>query len=62
MPILRGSKPDSYRCAQAEAAWALQLAFLERVLDPGYDRARRVQVYECDHSANYDFTKNARME
>jgi len=51
-----------YRRAQAEAAWALQLAFLERVLDPGYDRARRVQVYECDHSANYDFTKNVRME
>jgi hypothetical protein len=32
------------------------------VLDPGYNRARRVQVYECDHSADYDFAKNVRME
>jgi len=48
--------------AQAEAAWALQLAFLERVLNPGYNRARRLQIYECDHSADYDFTKNVRME
>jgi len=54
--------PGRYRRAQAEAAWALQLAFLERVLAPGYNRARRVQVYECDHSADYDFTKNVRME
>jgi carboxymethylenebutenolidase len=59
---LNDTMPGRYRRAQAEAAWVLQLAFLERVLDPGYDRARRVQVYECDHSANYDFTKNARME
>jgi carboxymethylenebutenolidase len=59
---LNDTMPGRYRRAQAEAAWALQFAFLERVLDPGYDRARRVQVYECDHSANYDFTKNVRME
>ena len=59
---LNDTMPGRYRRAQAEAAWALQIAFLERVLDPGYDRARRVQVYECDHSTNYDFTKNVRME
>ena len=54
--------PGRYRRAQAEAGWALQRAFLERVLDPGYDRSRRVQVYECEHSADYDFGKNVRME
>src|SRR5262249_43070868 len=59
---LNDTMPGRYRRAQAEAAWAMQLAFLGRVLDPGYDRARCVQVYECDHSANYDFTKNVRME
>ena len=59
---LNDTMPGRYRRAQAEAAWALQLAFLERVLEPGYNRARRVQVYECDHSADYDFTKNVRME
>ena len=59
---LNDTMPGRYRRAQAEAAWALQLAFLERVLGPGYNRARRVQIYECDHSADYDFTKNVRME
>ena len=46
---------------EAEAGWALQRAFLERVLDQGYDRLR-VQIYECEHSADYDFSKNVRME
>jgi carboxymethylenebutenolidase len=59
---LNDTMPGRYRRAQAEAGWALQLAFLATVLDPGYDRARRVQVYECDHSADYDFTRNVRME
>jgi carboxymethylenebutenolidase len=59
---LNDTMPGRYRRAQAEAAWALQLAFLKKVLDPGYDRSRRVQVYECEHSAGYDFTKNVRME
>ncbi len=35
---LNDTMPGRYRRAQAEAGWALQLAFLERVLDPGYDR------------------------
>jgi len=38
------------------------IVIAERVLEPGYNRARRVQIYECDHSADYDFTKNVRME
>jgi carboxymethylenebutenolidase len=59
---LNDTMPGRYRRAQAEAGWALQLAFLKQVLDPGYDRSRRVQIYECEHSANYDFTKNVRME
>jgi carboxymethylenebutenolidase len=59
---LNDTMPGRYRREQAEAAWVLQLAFLERVLDPSYDRSRRIQIYECDHSAHYDFTKNVRME
>ena len=59
---LNETMPGPYRREQAEAAWALQLAFLARVLDRSYDRARRIQVYECDHSADYDFAKNVRME
>ena len=59
---LNDTMPGRYRREQAEAGWALQRAFLETVLDPSYDRSRRVQVYECEHSADYDFTKNVRME
>jgi carboxymethylenebutenolidase len=59
---LNDTMPGRYRRAQAEAGWALQRVFLERVLDPGYDRSRRVQIYECEHSADYDFGKNVRME
>jgi carboxymethylenebutenolidase len=59
---LNETMPGRYRRAQAEAGWALQLAFLESVLDSGYDRSRRVQIYECDHAADYDFARNVRME
>jgi carboxymethylenebutenolidase len=58
---LNDTMPGRYRRAAAEAGWALQLHFLEGVLDPGYDRAQRVQVYECKHAADYDFTKNVRL-
>jgi carboxymethylenebutenolidase len=59
---LNDTMPGRYRRAQAEAAWALQLAFLNEVLAPGYHRSRRVQIYECEHATDYDFTKNVRME
>ena len=53
--------PGRYRRDAAEAAWVLQLEFLKKIFDPGYDKSRRVQVYESDRAANYDFTKNVRM-
>jgi hypothetical protein len=53
--------PGRYRRDAAEAAWAFQLAFLKAVLDPGYDTSRRIQIYESDHAADYDFTKNKRL-
>jgi carboxymethylenebutenolidase len=59
---LNDTMPGRYRRAEAEAGWALQRAFLARVLDPSYDRARRFQIYDCEHSADYDFSKNVRME
>lgn len=59
---LNDTMPGRYRREAAEAAWALQLAFLRRVFDPGFDKTRRVQVYECEHAADYDFSKNVRME
>jgi carboxymethylenebutenolidase len=59
---LNDTMPGRYRRDAAEAAWALQLAFLKRIFDPGYDKTRRVQIYESEHAADYDFSKNVRME
>jgi carboxymethylenebutenolidase len=59
---LNDTMPGRYRREAAEGAWALQLAFLRRVFDPGFDPTRRIQIYECEHAADYDFSKNVRME
>jgi len=58
---LNDTMPGRYRREAAEAAWAFQLAFLRTIFEPGYDRSRRVQIYESEHSASYDFAKNVRM-
>ena len=58
---LNDTMPGRYRRDAAEAAWAFQLAFLKKVFGPGYDKSRCVQVYESEHAANYDFTKNVRL-
>jgi carboxymethylenebutenolidase len=58
---LNDTMPGRYRREAAEAAWALQRAFLDRIFD-GRDKDRRVQVYECDYAADYDFSKNVRLE
>jgi carboxymethylenebutenolidase len=59
---LNDTMPGRYRREAAEAAWGLQLRFLRSVFAPGFDKMRRVQVYECEHAADYDFSKNVRME
>jgi carboxymethylenebutenolidase len=58
---LNDTMPGRYRRDVAEAAWAFQLAFLKKVFDGGFDQSRRVQVYESEHAADYDFTKNVRL-
>jgi carboxymethylenebutenolidase len=59
---LNDTMPGRYRRAQAEAAWAHQLAFLEQVLTPGYDRSTRMQHYAADLAVDYDFSRNVRHE
>ena len=59
---LNDTMPGRYRPAQAEAAWAHQLAFLEQVLAPGYDRGTRMQHYTADIAVDYDFSRNVRHE
>jgi carboxymethylenebutenolidase len=56
--FINDTMPGRYRRAQADAAWADQRAFLQRVLAPGYDRSTRVQRYAVD----YDFGRNVRHE
>ena len=59
---LNDTMPGRYRREAAEAAWALQRGFLTRVFGGTSDKTRRVQVYQCDYAADYDFSKNVRME
>jgi carboxymethylenebutenolidase len=59
---LNDTMPGRYRRAQAEAAWADQLAFLKTVLAPDYDRTIRVERYAADIAPDYDFGRNVRHE
>jgi carboxymethylenebutenolidase len=59
---LNDTMAGRYRRAQAEAAWAEQRAFLHEALAPDGDCSRRVQRYATDLAADYDFTRNVRME
>jgi carboxymethylenebutenolidase len=58
---LNDTMPGRYRAAQAEAAWAEQLAFLREVLAPDYDRSIRRQLYACESAVDYDFRRNVRQ-
>jgi carboxymethylenebutenolidase len=60
---LNDTMPGRYRRAQAEAAWADQLLFLDEVFNGGFDdEMTRVQRYNAEVGADYDFKKNVRLE
>jgi carboxymethylenebutenolidase len=59
---LNDTMPGRYRKAQAEHAWAVQRAFLARVFDPATDKAMTVQSFRAEIGADYDFSKNVRLE
>jgi carboxymethylenebutenolidase len=59
---LNDTMPGRYRHAQAEAALAAQREFLELVFAGGYDRSIRQQHYEAGIAADYDFSRNVRLE
>ncbi len=60
--FLNDTMPGRYRPAEAQAAWACQRAFLERVFAPDYDRSSRFQRYAAEFAADYDFYRNVRKE
>jgi carboxymethylenebutenolidase len=60
---LNDTMPGRYRRAQAEAAWADQLIFLDEVFAGGFeDTTTKVQRYNAEVGADYDFKKNVRLE
>ncbi len=59
---LNDTMPGRYRKAEAQAAWAAQQAFLARVLARGYRQEATEWRFICDRPADYDFSKNVRLE
>jgi carboxymethylenebutenolidase len=59
---LNDTMPGRYRRPQAESAWQVLTAFLNRVHSGGYPADRVQWAFEADSSTSYDFTKNVRLE
>jgi carboxymethylenebutenolidase len=59
---LNDTMPGRYRKRQADAGWAAQQRFLSEVFAGGYDGKRVNWRFESESAADYDFTKNVRME
>jgi carboxymethylenebutenolidase len=59
---LNDTMPGRYRKEAAKDAWSLMMEFLKRCFSGGWDSSRIVCKYESNHSTNYDFGKNVRLE
>jgi carboxymethylenebutenolidase len=59
---LNDTMPGRYRQAEAEAAWAMMIEFLNRVYGGAYPTGRMRQRFESDIAVDYDFKKNVRLE
>lgn len=59
---LNDTMPGRYRQPEAEAAWAYMIDFLGRVHSGAYPADRIRQRFESDIAADYDFSKNVRLE
>jgi carboxymethylenebutenolidase len=60
---LNDTMPGRYRPRQAEEAWAMLLAFLADVFSERWPGAGEVRwEFECASAADYDFSKNVRLE
>ena len=49
--FLNNTMPERYRHPQSEAAWKVQMDFLEKAFNLGFDRTRAVQCYAANLSA-----------
>lgn len=59
---LNDTMPGRYRKEAAKDAWNLIISFLRRCFAAGWDKDRITCTYQSDYSAQYDFSKNVRME
>jgi carboxymethylenebutenolidase len=59
---LNDRMPGRYRRPQAEAGWAAQQRFLSKVFAGGFEAGRVSWRFEADSRADYDFSKNVRLE
>jgi carboxymethylenebutenolidase len=59
---LNDTMPGRYRKPQADAAWAAQQHFLSEVFAGSFDPERVSWRFESESGADYDFTKNVRLE
>jgi carboxymethylenebutenolidase len=59
---LNDTMPGRYRREAAKDAWSLMTAFLKKCFVGGWNPARIAWTFESDHSAQYDFARNVRLE
>jgi carboxymethylenebutenolidase len=59
---LNDTMPGRYRKPQADAGWAAQQHFLKEIFGGGGDRRTTRWRFESEAGADYDFSKNVRME
>jgi carboxymethylenebutenolidase len=59
---LNDTMPGRYRQAESEAAWSQAVDFLHRIHGGAFPKDRVVQRFEGDYAADYDFSKNVRLE
>jgi carboxymethylenebutenolidase len=59
---LNDTMPGRYRKDAAKDAWSLMMSFLRQCFAGGWSKDKIVGKYESAYSANYDFSKNVRLE
>jgi carboxymethylenebutenolidase len=59
---LNDTMPGRYRKPQADAGWAAQQRFLAEVLSPDYKADPIRWRFDASFNADYDFSKNVRLE
>jgi len=59
---LNDTMPGRYRKDAAKDAWSLITSILKQCFAGGWSKDKIVGKYESEYSANYDFSKNVRLE